>query len=144
MLLFAKAFGMCPSGYSNIDSNSEFCFMIPFMHNNPENSELHPNDGKTWKEAEELCRENVGGHLASFKSEYELQTLISYLKNIYIIQEMFRDQTKALGFYMPENSTLCLEPPQGCALWFFGLRREADEKEFRYKSINMENKVEVK
>ena len=53
ILVFTKAFGMCPSGYSNIDSNSEFCFMIPFMHNNPENSELHPNDGKTWKEAEE-------------------------------------------------------------------------------------------
>ena len=135
MLLFAKAHGMCPSGYLDIDSNSEFCFIIPFLHNNPNNVDLHPNNGRTWEEAQELCQENGGGNLASFESEEELEILISFLKNIYIIREMFRDYTKELGFYLPENSTLCPEPPIGCALWYFGLRRNVGTDIFRYINV---------
>ena len=130
VLLFSKVVGMCPSGYIDIGANTGFCFMIPFLRNNPNTFELDPGIGKTWDEAQKFCRENGKGNLASFKSKEDMEKLNKYLKNVHVIRRTFRDYTNVTGIYLPENSTVCPEPPIGCALWYVGLRRT-----YRYVNI---------
>ena len=131
MFLSSNANGNCPNGYSDIDPGSRYCFLVPYLSNNPINKKLHPNNGKTWVEAQQECQNNAGGQLAAFKYQHELDRVISFFENIYVIREWFRDYTEVYGVYFPGNATLCPEPPIGCALWYFGLKRENSTNEYR-------------
>ena len=127
----------CTNGYIDISPFSKFCFLIPYLPNIVIDENLNAENRKTWNEAEAFCNANGGGRLAIFESEYEFNILTSYLRNIYVIREMFRDHTNVLGIYVPGEPDLCPNPTIGCSIWYFGLRRYEDNKfgSFRYSNI---------
>ena len=127
----------CTNGYTDISPFSKFCYFIPHLPNIVIDENLNAENRKTWNEAEMFCNQNGGGRLAIFESEYEFNLLTSYLRDIYIIREMFRDHTNVLGIYIPDKPGLCPNPTLGCSIWYFGLRRYEDNKfgSFRYSNI---------
>ena len=126
--------GRCRNGYVDIGPESKYCYFVPYLKNNLNNQNQHPDDGKTWDEANQLCQIG-GGTLAYFESERELNTLLNFFQSHYVIRDMFRDQTVVKGVYFPDNSTLCPEPPLGCAIWYFGLIKDPSTNTYRYNSI---------
>ena len=139
MLLSTIAVGGCPDGYLDVDPGSRYCFLIPYMSNNPYNSpktqNLPPDNGNTWTEAQQVCQANGGGQLAMFKYELELENFISFFNDIYVVRKLFRDHTDVSGVYFPGNDTLCPAPPLGCALWYFGIKRDDSTNEYRYENM---------
>ena len=127
----------CTNGYTDISPFSRFCFLIPYLPNIVIDEHLIAENGRTWNEAETFCNASGGGRLAIFESEYEFNILTSYLRNIYVIREMFRDHTNVLGIYIPDKHDLCPNPTMGCSIWYFGLRRYEDNEfgSFRYSNI---------
>ena len=120
----------------DVDPESKYCFFLPYLQNEP-NVARDPDEGKTWIEAEQFCQDFGGGTLARFESESELRTFLYHFQSHYVIRDMFRDQTNVKGVYFPDNSSLCPEPPTGCAIWYFGLKKDTSTKTFRYYHISI-------
>ena len=130
-------YGRCRNGYADIDPESKYCYFIPYLKNNQSNDNQHPDAGKSQTEAESFCKTLGGGTLAYFESETELIKLLNYFQSHYVIRDMFRDRTVVRGVYFPDNSSLCPEPPIGCALWYFGLKKDTSTNIYRYSSCKV-------
>ena len=131
MRLISAVYGRCRNGYTDIDPGSNYCYFIPYLKNNPSNENQHPDAGKSQTEAESFCKTLGGGTLAYFESETDLIKLLNYFQSHYVIRDMFRDQTVVRGVYFPNNSSICPEPPVGCALWYFGLKKDTSTNIYR-------------
>ena len=135
MFLSTIAIEGCPDGYLDVDPESDNCFLVPYLPNNRNNANLHPNDGKTWTEAQQVCQDTGGGQLAIFQDENELERFLSFFENIYVVRDLYYDHTDVSGLYFPGNTTLCPEPPLGCSSWYFGLKRDDSTNEYRYENM---------
>ena len=134
-LLHPTVIGGCINGYMDVDPESKYCFLLLYLQNKPNDEDQRPDEGKTWIEAEKLCQDFGGGTLARFQSQSEFRKLLDHFQSHYVIRDMFRDKTTVRGVYFPDNSSLCPEPPIGCAIWYFGLKKDPSTKDFRYYHI---------
>ena len=134
MFLSTIANGRCPDGYSDIDPESRYCFLVPYLSNDPENED-HGQRLKVWTDAQQECQDTGGGQLAIFEHQDELDRFISFFENFSVVRDLYYDHTDVTGVYFPEDATLCPKPPIGCALWYFGLKRDDSTNDYRYEYI---------
>ena len=123
VLLFIskEVIASCPLGYLNMIQTSKYCYKSPLLHNHVTSNELHAVGGKTWKEAEMLCNQTPGAKLATFQTPSEFEKFITSFQEFLVL-----------------NSTLCPGPPVGCALFYFGMRRDKGSNVYRYIVFNFE------